>query len=457
VDTSTLAGNAELRPEMTMESASLSRGALFPSVFFVSPYLHNPETVRVSFSGAPKIAKCVFDAKWSDKTIFASIDLECDREVKRAILFADDLPVAQFKPSADPSKRTIHLLVKGRGSFTLKTDAEILTASRQFDEKRKKLKTTENSLISRNQADWEQVSIELAGEKNPAIEITSGKETLETSFDELAEKKVAKTGSMTVVAGANASIYTQRPFASSAISAKLALAAAKPDAWTRYWVQIECADGTVAESNITHPGMEKKKTVAAKLLRTPWNLDTKSGASGIPGMREFLTPPEEMPVEREEIAIREMDERIFRGFSWTNSENAAAFRLPRRRWPSGSYEISFAFTPKFPGKGKISKPIDVAGTMDNASVNLLDDGRLEIVRVSGVKSEGGAKEKLISKSALAFGKRHSIKIANSFDSLALYIDGKKDSSIPIVPQIRYGNCTATLNGVDFLEFTGKTQ
>jgi hypothetical protein len=455
VDTSTLASIAEIRPEITITSPSFSKKRSFPSLFLVSPYLRNPETVRVSFSSTPKIKKCVFDAQWNEGILNASIDFACDREVKRAILFADDLPLAQFHPNRDDSLQLLHILIRGIGSFSLKTDATILTASRQFTSNEKKFKWTPHSCSSWQQVNWMPVSMELSGNGNSSIEIKSGKEIIKTSFNELVEKESLKIGKMSIETGANASIYRHRPFAANIANARLSLACKKPNPWTRYWVQFECSDGTTAESQIVHPGIKKEKTVISRILKTPYNLDTKTGASGIPQMREFLTPPEEMPVKREEIITEKVNASIYRGYSWTNSENKTSFRLPLRQWPSGAYEISFTFTPKAVEKGKKAYPIKTAGNMDGISVNLLDDGHLEIIRTSGVKSEGGVKESLISKSPIEFNVKHEIKIVSSFDELILFIDGKEDKRIPLTPQIRYGNSTTILNDIDYLEFKGK--
>jgi hypothetical protein len=454
IDTSTLLENAEIRPQITMKSPSLSIRRSFPSLFFVSPYLHNPETVRVSFNSCPSLEKCDFSTEWKNGRLNSSINFSCDREVKRAILFKDDLPIAQFRPNWDESKKLLHLLVRGNGSFTLKTDATILTASRQFNLGKKKFKWDSHKCSSYQQLSWSPSSMEILGEDNSTIEIKVEKEILRTTINELVEAKTTKIGKLSIETDTNASIYQHRPLSTKSASLQLSLASTKPEKWSRYWVQLECTDGTTAESQILHPVQNKNQVIFSQILKTPFNLDTKSGGSGIPKMREFLTPQDEMPVKKEEIVKEKINTAIYKNYAWTNKENTASFRLPLRQWPSGAYEIKFIFTPKEVEKGKKAHPIKTSGTMDGISVNLLDDGRLEIIRTSGEKKEGGVVEKLISKSPIKFGSPNEIKIRSTFEKLLLYINGIEDSSIPLTPQIRYGNSTTTLNNIDYLEFKG---
>lgn len=445
IDTVDLVAHAEVRPELVLRDGERECRRLFPAVCFVRPYLRNPETVRCAFENIPEV-RCSFDAEWSHGALQAKATFAADRKVKRVVLFADDLPRGQLEPEGS-EVLTLPLVISGEGFFCLEmVNGKIVEARRRNLPRSDFFLANSQTIRSFHQLPWDPVAALLRGTGASEVQVTDGVCTNRLTIDVLARGKEVKCGSVALRAGADATIYYRRPLSSFAADVSIRLACPRPSPGSRWWVQLECEDGTTYESDIVHPAQPKRVLATRRVLRTPFNLDTKSGPSGVPGVREFLTPIENLCVTNESVLACSVDARVDRSFSC--APHGKKYVLPRRLWPSGAYEMEFSFV----AKPRPCKLISREGWMDGISVDLRNDGRLKIVRVCGVPSEGGVTESLVSRQTFSVGTRHCVKVVSDWDVLRLEIDGSADSECPISPQMRYGNNTVTLEGIDELSF-----
>lgn len=442
IDTTSLAQYAELRPTFATRSVAGDLRADFPCIFFVLPNLSSPETVRATFTNIAPVESSL-TLNHQQGVLTAAVNFNCERPVKRITLFADEQPIAQFAPTAAADVAPqLPLIIRGRGNLELRTKGCRITApARQFLSRKDWFICNETSCRSFQQVEWEPIAMVLRGAGSAQLELVRNGKTRVFTLQELAAAARTEFEGVTICTGCDATVYTRCPFAGAAVTnavTQLNLLCPAPPAHTRFWAQFECADGTCAESPIVHisPSTGLKTT---RLLRTPINLDTKSGGSGNPGFREFLTPPSAMPVTNETLVTAKVDPRIFRTVHRT-FKGEKSVRMPLRSWPSGAYKINYKFTAPA-AEGFI---IEHRSVQDGVGVRRLADGRVEVVRTSGPRNEGGAREVLTSRAILAPNTVHTIQIICRRDSLALAIDGIDDSSCPLRPTTRYGNSTTIL-------------
>ena len=214
-------------------------------------------------------------------------------------------------------------------------------------------------------------------------------------------------------------------------------------------------------------------------------MEKTSGACGTPGAREFLAPPEEVPIKDTRIVRRKASPLTLRRSLWNfdgsgvnefgdrfvtgipasayidrkgggkalrfDGKGAVKPRLPLRMWPSGPATISFDVNPE-PFDGRRQDILVRTGWMDGLSVRLTGDGCVAVER-SALNPE----EQFVLKGVTPIAPKKWTRVTASYDGakLRILINGKLDveGECPIVR--RYGNCTVSIGGEGAAAFRGQ--
>lgn len=241
-----------------------------------------------------------------------------------------------------------------------------------------------------------------------------------------------------------------------------------------FYVRYETKEGRVALSPLVYPFAVAGKTIPANLVETSINLETSSGATGMPGENEYLTPQNKLPVGAPVIVATRIPLESIRSGHWTfdnggydslgerdvnipqsmlvpdetgvgnvlKLDGTQPLKMRLRTWPIGNTTVDFRLNPD-PGVTQPQSVIGRTGWSDGINVNLRPNGRIEVVRDG---NRDVPQETLISKTPIAFGKWTRVRVTNDNLKLRLYFDGRLDSEVSIKPARSYGNSTWFVGG-----------
>lgn len=123
-------------------------------------------------------------------------------------------------------------------------------------------------------------------------------------------------------------------------------------------------------------------------------------------------------------------------------DGQAPVKMRLRTWPVGNTTVDFSLNPD-PNPARPQSVIGREGWSDGVNINLLPDGRLEVVRDGG---DAVLKVTMVSNTKLPFGKWSRVRVTNDSERLRLYINGHPDAEKPVPAARSYGNSTWYLGG-----------
>ncbi len=484
IPTTPLARSPVLTPRLTVSSRGFSTTAKLPPVFLVNGWHQNAVTVKVPVNAHIEFPNTleIFRGGGGEGIVEAAVSFEAGEEITGATLFRNDRPLAVFN-GATNNKTLLNLVLSGRADRMLRVEGgEVLNAVRRHAEKNSDAFTWGKSeVVSRNARDWTPAGLLCAVTPDTRFQVltVAGKGLLAFTARELNERGLIRAGNLTIEAAPldpAAQSHEPLPAGTKKGAFKLSVLTREPRVSDAFYVRYETASGRVALSDVVYPFATKERFVAKNLIQTSVNLETASGRTGMPGRSEYLG--KDIPFATPSVIEARIPMESIRAGRWTfdtpgnagrdslgdmpvvidpsmlepddrggggsvlrlNGETPLKMRL--RTWPIGNATVDFQLNPE-PGVTSPQSVIGRTGWSDGININLLPDGRIEVVR-NGNKQV--PVETLTTRGRLPFGGWSRVRVTNDSRHLRIYIDGKLDAEKAISPARSYGNSTWSIGG-----------
>lgn len=478
VPTAPLASTSVLTPEVTVRAENYERTSRLPPVLLVNGWHQNAVTVKVPASEYIDFPNTLSVISSAAGLLDVSTTFEPGEEIASAALFRNDRPLADLGMHTEEGRSLLNLYLDGAVDWTLNLEGgEILDAARKFSEK-----SSPDFVWSASEASslrtlaWTPVGLLCA--VSPETKLTlqlKGGDTLTLSAGELNDLRTVRRGALKIeVSAVDTTLQNHATLCVGAGSRSLSVMTHAPQPTDMFYVRYVTKSGHVALSDIVYPFAGKGGRIPVNLVQTSVNLETSSGGTGMPGQNEYLgtdvpfrtpsiveasIPPESIRSSRWDFngTGRDLtgdnsvwiDQTMFiatddSGNMALNFDGQKTLRMPLRTWPIGNATVDFRLKPS--STGKTPGPQSIIGRKgwsDGISINLLPDGRLEVVRDG---SETVPSELVHSKTALPFDEWSHLTVTNDSRCLRIYINGILDAEKVIKPARSYGNSTWYVGG-----------
>ena len=474
VPSAALATSPFLIPEMTVDGKGYRRTARLPAMFFKSGWFQNAVTVKV-----PLHSIIAADAKLTltqtGSVISASAAFDSPETVRHLTLWRNDRPLAEFSPSAD-GKTLLNMLINydkpGDFDITLK-NGEFLAALRAFHSKGSpEFSFTANMLKARRNAAWNNVGAIAAVVSGTEIEVKSGGNTVSFTPADLAERRDIVVGGIRVQLSQVDPCLQNHPalgLKTGRFSLKLLSRPAQSD--DIFYLRLETDSGKVAFSDMVIP-FAPMESVRMNVLETSVNLETSSGAAGMPGRSEYLS--KNVSLQQPVLTSVAVHPAELRKGRWTferggtdelgdmpialkpemvvadgvnggkclkfDGQNPLTMR--RRTYPIGAAPLDFFISPDG-GRAADQVLIGRGGWAGGMNAVLKKDGKITVIRKGGTKTPVTV---LNGKTAVPDGKWSRIRVTFDEKTIRLYLNGRLDAEMAVKPVREYGNCTWFVGG-----------
>lgn len=497
VPTIALAKTPALTPRITVACRDYSRTVSLPPILLVNGWHLNPVTVKVpvgrhvDFHNTLSVLKGGTDGHLLDFEINYDTALpgafgggEAGETITGITLFRNDRPLAVFNPQTE-GRALLNLCLSASADWTMTiSNGALLKATRKFSENG----TTgfswnaHGAQASGNQT-WMLTGLLCSVGPDTSLVFTrAGRPPVTLTADALARQGgLTLDGLRVTVAALDMSAQKYAALdpeerGSRRLSVMLARAVRATDL---FYVRYETSAGRTALSPVAWPFAPDGGALPVKLVQTTINLETSSGSSGMPHENEYLTPRHLLPLGPTSVSETLIPRESVRAARWTfdqggrdslgeldvtipdamlvpgeNGQGKALkldgtgpLKMRLRTWPIGNTTIDFRMKPDA-GATQIQSVIGRGGWSDATSVNLLPDGRLQVVRDGNrdVRSELVPTETLVAQTPVAFGQWTRVRVTNDSVTLRLYLDGQLDAEFPLRPGRSYGNSTWHVGG-----------
>lgn len=445
-----LAASPHLVPEFAMAGPDgRHREARFQPVFFALPWIENNTTIRNSFADRCDDVGGALDVTYADGCIRATLDLKAVRPVRRAILYRNDRPLGQFSPDG------------GRPTLFLESRESPRNRAIKFSGCRVAARMSTSTLGRR---DFFRLEFD---SPDDGASVTVSNATARFTAAQLARERRLQVGPFELKAAPACTVRDEPPLEASEGRFDLAVVDRAPQPGDAFWVRFEMPDGTACETPVVYPFGDMTERRRITLLETDTSLDSKNGHQGWYKMREYLTPPEEMPVSGCAPLERDVSPLMFRKARWSVEESlyddfglrAGNMKkapdggemtvLPFHAWPMAPGAVSLDILVPEGGTPAKCTVIRLDGFREGFSLNLLDDGRLEAVWSGGTKGPVWHRKikhfaALESTRSIRDGQWHHVVLENDLRKLRIRIDGETDVERDADPFRAYGRCTVEL-------------
>ncbi|MDR1281999.1 MAG: laminin G [Opitutaceae bacterium] len=487
VPTAPLARSPLLTPKITVESGGFLTTKRLPPVFLVNGWHQNAVTVKAPVNAHIEFPNTLEVRRDEEAGIVeAAVTFDAGEAITGVTLFRNDRPLAVFN-GASNKKILFNLVLSGRVDRTLRVSGgEILNAVRRHAEKGSDAFVwSKTELVSRNARDWTPVGLVCAVTPDTRFQVLTAasarKGLFAFSARELNERGLIRAGNFTIEAALldpAAQSHEPLPADTKKGAFRLSVLTREPRASDAFYVRYETADGRVSLSDVVYPFATKERFVTINLIQTSINPETPSDRTGMPGKSEYLGSMESISFAAHSVVEARIPLESIRAGRWTfdtpgnagrdslgdmpvsidpamlesddrggggsvlrlNGENPLKMRL--RTWPIGNATVDFLLNPE-PGVTAPQSVIGRTGWGDGININLLPDGRIEVVR-NGNKQV--PVEMLVSRGRLSFGEWSRVWVTNDSRHLRIYIDGKLDAEKAISPARSYGNSVWFIGG-----------
>ncbi len=480
IPTTDLAWSPVLVPEITVRSGAWERTVKAPAVLLVSSWQQNALTINVPVDRLMDFPNKLTIAQEGNK-LDAQIEFAAPEKLRRIVLFKNDRPIALFSPELWAGEMICNFRLGGDLSFTV-NNGRILRALKKGAQYNGcgNFKWDETTLF--NQYDSGGLAVSVAGDPDMTLAVTTLKDNQqhEIKVADLVEKRQIKEDDFLFLTSPDGTLLTDQSLDMAEGSLAFSVFAPAPRNSDSYYVRYESMDGNVMFSVPIFPFGENELETRA-IYETPvgmetrcWNMRTES---------EFLTPADQVPVQSTRIVKRPVSKLTERTAHWKFDGNGvdigseyyegpvqiadnlfvaegfdghgaslkfdgnSSFRLRRLGWPvSGHGRIEFWLKPD-DFNGKKQSVIYKSGWQDGISVNLLEDGRIEVVRSFGKGlTETILHESFAGGTALTPGRWHKVEIVGDAELLRIVLDGKEDGRMTPAVMRTYGPATVFLGG-----------
>ena len=443
VPTAALAGSPVLTPEFSVTGRDGTRRVTTPPVFLVTPFLRNPETVKVSVNDR-RAVRNGFGLDWKDGVLEGYCAFEGEVPLKRAVLYRNDRPVTAF---VHGRKTVLPVALSGEGRVDLQVSGgRIACAVKSFETNgAPNFAWTETQLVSKMTPLWMKMSARIETDENALLTLIDNDVKRSISPRDLVRFALFKSGKATLRLAPDGTLYNLPPLNEKRGKLDLSVWSEKPDPTDAFWVEFEFADGTFAESRVKYPFAEARHPVRLNVVETAVTLDHTSGAAGLPDTRVFLTPDADLPICKSRVTEAEVSPLSIRRerFDFSNAPMDRP-KLPQRRWPMGPFRLSCAFTP-LAQDGADHAILQKGGWNEGPELRLLADGRLEAVFAGGAGTNAFS-HAVKSAKPLVRGQKVRIGLVNDGRTFTLSLDGAVQGECRLPPLRAYGNLSPSIGG-----------
>ena len=483
-DTEKLVYSPWLIPEITVNADHYNKKVKFPAIHFVSPWIQNGTTVNLPVNKMMSDFANTLTIKQSGNILNAEITFKNEKNFERIVLFKNDQPVALFDPAFrnDEILLTAQLWKPHRKAVITVENGKFLRVVKKSESnnQRPHFSWTADKLLTTWRGEH---GITFIGNRDMKIKTTyeDGK-TFEFSAIDLIRKRSLSDGFASWNAKQEMTMMNDLPLCIAEGKLRLNIFNRTPQVSDSFFVRYESADGEIHLTSPIYPFADKNPLVKTKILRTAVNMETSSGASGLcfVGQNEFLTPEDEIPVQRNSVVsaqvsklterasfwkfegngvdslgeypIRNLKKNMFvsdkkefgKSLKFTGSEK---IMMPRRHWNiSGFGTISFDLKVEQHGEKRQSL-IYKDGWQDGLSINIMPDGAIEVIRFHGIgQSERITGEKFLSSEKITPGEWSNVQIIADAATLQITVNGKPGKKFALSPVRTYGNGLVFLGG-----------
>ena len=465
VPTANLAATPALVPEFTVSRRGKKRTFRLPAAFLVTTCLKNGETVKVSERDRREI-DATLQLCWKDGVLEGTCALAGSADLKRAVLYCNELPVTYF---ARKKETVLPVFFSGQHEVKLSVkNGRIAQAVKSFEKNGSPhFDWNEQTIVSRCTPGWMRFTARI--ETSPETELAFSTSGSQLSFKpfELLKGGELEAGPGRIRLASDGTMYDMPPLGTCNGELHLSVWSKEPRPTDAYWVEFEFADGTFGETLVRYPFSKTSKPVVMEVIETPVTLDHTSSASGMPDDYPFLTSEANLPVSKTRVVKTKVSPYCFREerfeFGKTTTKRPV---LPQRRWPMGTFRMTLTLTPL--AKQVVERQIITKnGWNEGPEFSLLADGRIKGT-LNGGSGRGITPEfsyEVVSRQPLPIGQKSVIDVERTARQLALYVNGQLQQRVDVPPLRSFGNLSpalcdgvngegATIALVHDLEFTG---
>ena len=448
VSTTDIAATPYLEPEFTVRRGKDVRTVRTPRIMLVLGWLVDPVTVKVSVDDCADVPSKL-NVSYRDGVLSARCAFKSDVPVERAVLFRNDRPIAAF---CRDTGRMLNVFFTGHHNVILDAkEGTVVSAVKKFERNgARDFKWDAHQVASYRTPGWMLMSAKVRADAGCRLVFSSADKSVTFTPEELAKVGRISVGGGKVWLETDGTIYDLPPLGLSKgeLVSETWAEAPKPD--DVYWVEFERTDGRVVASRPEYPFAPSMEPIEVNVVETPVTLDRLSEASGLPGMREFMTPEAEWPVRESRVVKAKVSPQSVRSYRY---EKAKGGKVPARCWPMGSFRLNCKLTvAALPDKEKVL--FDQLGWNEGPSLVLQTNGVLRAEYSYGTSSKRHA---LVAKDPAEIGKQISVELASDCTKMAFAVDGAVQGSCELPPRRVYGNCLPRVSTeIDVLEITAKT-
>jgi hypothetical protein len=394
----------------------------------------------------------------------ATVSINADAPVIRATLFRNNRPIAMMTPEkpAIPQLNLITKIRKGGGELKI-ANGSFISAGRQLTEPGSDEFVWDKTMLKAlNCYPWFGISARIAAQPDLQFDCKlSAAASVEFDLNTLITEQTIQMddGRVSVsLSPIDVNVNSFSPSKAARLFHASIYCRSKYDNDILY-VLLETADGQLFCSDIVAPFLSLPE-VNMTILQTSVNMETSSGATGMPGRSGYLSAnppfstPESLTTAVNPLAIQHSywpldynkrnltGERPIRINPEDFDADKAAlrldgkkvFKLPARLWPMSACTIAFKFNPDKAVESRQALLLR-NGWSSAFDFHMLPDNTLEVTR---------GEHKLTGK--IELNRWNQVRLSYDGITARLFIDEKEVSRQKIPISITFGNCTAHIGG-----------
>ena len=482
VPTAELAGDFALVPEIALSwEDGRTTPRQLPAVLLKQGWIQNQVTVKVPFH-AMSVDEPALSVDWQRNVLQARVQIPEGLSVARATLWRNDRPIARLLPTADAEvglslnwspARNHHLKIALKKGRFIHVKRNLIQKDYRWDA---------GSFAGKSNLDWAWYTARLACDPDVELEVTVNKEAPVTvtpaEILRYGELRLGKDRSCILqLSEVDGALREAEPLfqTGGALQARVFSRAVRDN--DIFYARIETTDGKVCFSRLQAPGADGMAPLSAKLVQTMVNLETSSGATGMPGQTGYLgTPPYMTP----ELGVFKVHPATIRRGFWDFEEGGSdslgnmSFRTPkkaawlggeklikpagprgssclvlgndqqvamrRRSYPLGGCTIACKLYLEQSPTGE-ARLIGRSGWTSALNLFLTPGRQLKLVRDGGDKTP---KESVLVPGALPLETWVALRVTFDEEVVKAYVDGRLVGEGRFTPNREYGNCTAII-------------
>ena len=492
IPTHELAFTPMLQPEFTVRYGDTASTRKSIPIYLVSSWLQNCVTVNVPLNRMLADFPWQFDVKQEDERLEATVQFDCPAPLKRIMLFRNDRPTGVFVPDLAANEQVLNVVITAMPKPVRITfeNGRLLRAFRKGTAKGANWQNTiffdyGKDFFVAADATSGPMGMALAGTKELKLVITTaeGKQT-RVSAETLIRDRRFVNADIDLRASVDNTLFRDEPLNCKQGKFTLPLFAPEPKITDNFYLRFETMDGRYFFSQPCYP-FAPNDTEMRTVLATAWTLESSKGGNAFAfrGEPEFLTPTAQQPIKANFTAKVPVSILSARGASWDfNSpdgmildrygdrdftidskmlvddehggkalklDGKASATIPARLWPMSGVGVTSLDIKPDAISDQPQTIVFKDGWYDGININLLPDGKIEVIRcyIADSNDQNDIKmQSMRSKSAIKAGQWSSIRIEADHGTMKLFVNDKEEVSVQQAPYRSHGNGRVSFGG-----------